>query len=453
LWARFLRLALLATLAALALSEGQQLIRALESTSGRRAELIDQTRLAFEHVRPFVESARERSGALEAARTLRNGVPLALAAEGEVLDRAGNVIASFPTRAPVTHRPSAAELQQIEAGAVVQVGPIAGDAARLLSYMRLPCCAEIARLATPAEDFVADLRVQRRNMGAQVVRLAVLLLAAILALLPKRENVVTGPDGSVLAYQEAMTRLKAGREQELERYERDLRRMEDSRRDLESMARAGELTAGVVHEVRNGLGAILGNARLLEAGAPGPAERALTTDIVRECESLATVVRRFVEFARRESLAVEPLDPRRLLERLLSRETTGIAASKVDVHWRHEGEGVIMADEALLERALENLLRNAREAAAPGGGVEVASVLSAAGWHLEITDTGPGFPPELLERGARPFLTHKPGGLGLGLALATKIVRLHGGTLSLRANAPVGAKVVVDLLRDGLNTG
>jgi signal transduction histidine kinase len=78
--------------------------------------------------------------------------------------------------------------------------------------------------------------------------------------------------------------------------------------------RAGELTVGVVHEIRNGLGTILGYARLVQsAGGPG-AEHA--GGIVEECETLETVVRRFMEFVKDDSLRPATFDLGRMLTRV-----------------------------------------------------------------------------------------------------------------------------------------
>jgi signal transduction histidine kinase len=85
--------------------------------------------------------------------------------------------------------------------------------------------------------------------------------------------------------------------------------MEERIREQEAMARAGELTAGIVHEVRNGLGTIVGCARLVERGQDAQAQARAILD---ECATLETVVRRFNDFVRLERLELAPVDLRPL---------------------------------------------------------------------------------------------------------------------------------------------
>ena len=93
-------------------------------------------------------------------------------------------------------------------------------------------------------------------------------------------------------------------------------------REREALARAGELTAVIVHEVRNGLGTIVGYARLIErgeAGDPPDAARAIR----EECDTLEIVVRRFNEFIRQQRLNLADLDLSALLRRVTARELRG----------------------------------------------------------------------------------------------------------------------------------
>jgi signal transduction histidine kinase len=216
--------------------------------------------------------------------------------------------------------------------------------------------------------------------------------------------------------------------------------MEGALRDNAPFVRAGELTVGIVHEVRNGLGTILGYARLVQsAGGPG-AEHA--GGIVEECETLEIVVRRFMEFVKDDSLHPSTFDLGRMLTRVVARESKSRVGP--ETHLPRGSVGVIEADEDLLERAFENLVRNARDAAGPSGQVWIGVERGLDFVLVTVADDGPGMSPDVRSN-LRPFFTTKSGGLGLGLPLAYKIVRQHGGDLLLAERPPRGLAVRVRL--------
>jgi two-component system sensor histidine kinase TtrS len=176
------------------------------------------------------------------------------------------------------------------------------------------------------------------------------------------------------------------------------------------------------------------------AAAPAEAGQAIRD----ECETLEVVVRRFADFVRLEELRVSPVDLARLLSRVAGRELRGREDVEVEITGA-DSAGEARADEELLERAVENVLRNAVSAAADGGGHVTVRVERTAGAHeIRVEDDGPGLaadhPGEI-----RPFYSTRPGGLGLGLAFARKIMILHGGDLSLERGTVRGVVVRLTL--------
>ena len=222
-----------------------------------------------------------------------------------------------------------------------------------------------------------------------------------------------------------------------ERHQEETRRMQERIREQEAMARAGELTAGIVHEVRNGLGTIVGYARLIErAKAAQAAARARA--ILDECGTLETVVRRFTDFVKLERLQLAATDLARLAAACVAREQRG-----------HDGveARLVGLDAPLVVQATRSCSSapsrtwsgtRSRPPAAGGGHVELRAARERGRRRLQVDDDGPGFaadhPGEV-----RPFYTTRPGGLGLGLPLARKIVLLHGGELSLERRAAGGS--------------
>jgi signal transduction histidine kinase len=444
-----LRLGAVLALAVVALFELLALAHGVRSQRRLRARVTEAAQRRVEAARPALDPvlARGRYAWDEAAGL---AIALGLASEVEVVDPEGRSVFSRPHVAPVVHRLSEPERRRLESGGTLTALARSGPALRALSYVPLPAASggqHLLRLASPAPDLEDESREWQTVLLGHGAALAALGLAAFLMLWPRDVAASAPTEGALGAYEEAMGRLRDRGQQMSERHQQETRRMEERIREQEAMARAGELTAGIVHEVRNGLGTIVGYARLLERGQ-GPEAAGPARAILDECGTLETVVRRFTDFVRLETLQLAGTDLARLATRVVAREQRGHAG----VHARLVGLDaplVVQADEELLERALENLVRNAVQAAATGGGqVEVAAWRSEDGVLIQIDDDGPGFAPDHPGE-VRPFYTTRPGGLGLGLPLARKIVLLHGGELKLERRSPAGARVVVRLPADG----
>jgi two-component system, NtrC family, nitrogen regulation sensor histidine kinase NtrY len=369
------------------------------------------------------------------------------AAEVELLDRGGASLAAQPAASPVRHALDERERDAMQRGEMLTVGPVGrAEQARVLTYMPLRAGAHevLLRVSQPAPELVQDVVEHRQLAVVHVLVLLALALSAILFLVASRTPVMQPPAG-LEAYAEAMTRLRDHGQDQSAQHLAVKRQLEDRIRDAEPMTRAGELTTGIVHEVRNGLGTIVGYARLAEQ-SDDTAARDAARHIRAECDTLEVVVRRFVEFVKADRLVLERLDLRRMLSRVAARESSGVSGAPVTIL---PGEDVtVVGDEALLERAFENLVRNAREAAGSGGEVTVAVRGEPAHAVVSVLDDGPGLSSS--DRDAlRPFRTTKPGGLGLGLPLAFKIVHLHDGDIVMGPRSPRGLAVTVRLPVNG----
>jgi signal transduction histidine kinase len=380
-------------------------------------------------------------GVEEALRSTR-------AAEAEIFDASGRRLVAEPAAAPVEHWLAAADSGRLRAGEVVTVGPVAGDSARILSYAAFVSggAPVVLRLATAVPDLVEEMRDHRELLLGHAAALLVVLIAGGMALFPSRSATGAAPLRALDAYEAAMGRLRDEGQAQTRRHDAERRRMEELFKDREAMARAGELTAGIVHEVRNGLGTIVANARLVEQAAALPAAREAGAGIRAECETLELVIRRFMEFMKEETLNVEAFDLGRMLTRVAARESRSGPGGEVTLP---RGDvGTLTGDEALLERAFENLVRNAREAAGAKGHVWIDVARDAQAAVVTVSDDGPGLTPAARDK-LRPFFTTKAGGLGLGLPLAFKLVRLHDGDVVFANHSPRGLRVEVRLPLNG----
>lgn len=211
--------------------------------------------------------------------------------------------------------------------------------------------------------------------------------------------------------------------------------LEEQLRLKDSLARLGELTAGLAHEFRNGLATIHGYGRLLDPAALPAQYRPYVEGIRSETQALGDIVTNFLRFAKPEALTLAPLE----LPAVVRRAAEDVPAAKVDV----QGEfAPIEGDEVLLRQAFSNLIRNSVEACSVAGVEPRIGVTGAIDSRLrtmtvELRDNGPGIRPEAVAQIFNPFFTTRPGGTGLGLAIVQKVFVSHNGLITA-ANNPAG---------------
>jgi signal transduction histidine kinase len=225
--------------------------------------------------------------------------------------------------------------------------------------------------------------------------------------------------------------------------------LEEQLRLKDSLARLGELTAGIAHEFRNGLATIHGYARLLDLERLPPEFRAYLQGIRDETESMGQVVTNFLNFARPTELVVAAVDMRVIADRA-AEEIRGEVRSRGGAVTVRGEFAAVDGDEVLLRQAFSNLCRNALEACTPATGppqivIEGTVDRSQDVLRVTVTDNGPGIGAAVADRMFRPFVTTKAQGTGLGLALVQKIVVTHNGRVTATAGDRGGARLSVTL--------
>jgi len=234
----------------------------------------------------------------------------------------------------------------------------------------------------------------------------------------------------------------------------EVRRQREQAQLAESLRQLGELSAGVAHELRNSLATVTGYLSLIDRevrdgpGLPGEVGFSLA-EIRRETGHLQRVLEDFLSFAQPGSARLEPLDLAEIAQHAAADPALGERAG-AEITIERKGRVVIDGDPQLLERALRNLLHNAVAAGRETGDrrVDVIVYTSPEGPAIEVADRGPGVPPELRERLFEPFATSRAEGVGLGLALARRIILLHGAKLEIR-DRPGGGTVARALFSAG----
>jgi PAS domain S-box-containing protein len=244
-------------------------------------------------------------------------------------------------------------------------------------------------------------------------------------------------DGSEFPVEVSMTALRRGDGYVLNAFVRDLTekiRIEEQFRQAQKMEAVGQLTGGLAHDFNNLLAIIIGNLDVLsELRELDSEQEELLHGAIGAALSGSELTRRLLAFARRQPLQPESIDLNELISeigKLLSR-TLG---ENIDVKFDLDRTiPQVVADQAQLGTAIANLANNARDAMPGGGRLHIATRNARldeayAAQHvevepgdyvaIEISDTGEGMPPEVLERIFEPFFTTKPVGKGTGLGLS-----------------------------------
>lgn len=217
-----------------------------------------------------------------------------------------------------------------------------------------------------------------------------------------------------------------------------------------TLTQLGELAAGVAHELRNSLATLRGYLTLIERDPQGGSLEESLGEIRRESDHLQRVLEDFLAFARPGSARLDDVDLLRLLHRAAADPAIVGVRFRIDAEPALATEAIVHGDAQLLERALRNLLHNAARAHSSESRVEPIDVeLISRPQEIEVTisDRGPGLPAQSRERLFDPFVTEHPGGVGLGLSVARRIVVLHGGRVTLEDRPGGGARAVVALPR------
>jgi signal transduction histidine kinase len=219
-----------------------------------------------------------------------------------------------------------------------------------------------------------------------------------------------------------------------------IQQAEETARRSDRLAALGQLSAGLAHELRNPLGTIRASAEILlrNVASENEVAREVTGFIASEVDRTNSLITRFLQFARPLQLRRDNADLAQTIDRAVSqveREAKGIAVYK-----NYAPEiAPFPFDAELMERVFYNLILNAAQASPPGGAVTVKTRAAAGVVEIAVIDRGVGIDPQQRNSIFNPFFTTKPEGVGLGLAIVSKIVDEHGGKISVESEPGKGS--------------
>ncbi len=213
------------------------------------------------------------------------------------------------------------------------------------------------------------------------------------------------------------------------------------------MASIGRLTAGVGHEVKNPINAIVVHLELLrnKVHAGGDALRHL--DIIQsEIRRLDRVVQTLVDFSRPVELQLKDQDLRGVVASVLMLASAELQTRGIIVESQSPPRPVLCrVDADLLEQALLNVVLNGAQAMASGGILEVRLAEDSRWAFIRVRDHGEGIPDEIRARIFDLYFTTKKDGSGIGLAMTYRILQMHHGQIDVESKAGSGTTFVLRL--------
>jgi len=198
--------------------------------------------------------------------------------------------------------------------------------------------------------------------------------------------------------------------------------------------------AGLAHETRNPLNLIRGLAQMIAMqAASSPTLKEHATQITEEADRVTVQLNEFINYSKPREAHLAPVEVKRLVADVARTLLPDIEEKQIRL-MQPEAPCTIEADEPLLRQALFNVLLNASQAVAPGGQIQVRiTPVSPREAVLEVSDDGPGVPAAERENIFKPYVTMRPKGVGLGLAIVRQIAAAHRWEVECLANDPRGA--------------
>ena len=275
------------------------------------------------------------------------------------------------------------------------------------------------------------------------------------------DRVVVGQrkDGSTFPMTLAVAEMKStgtvyftGFIRDLTERQESAERLEEVQSELARLARLnemGEMASTLAHELNQPLSAIAnyvqGCSRLLSTSADENAMRVrgALDETAKQALRAGEIIRHLREFVSRGETERRPEDIKKLVEEAGALALVGSRERGIKSIFEFGQEsGLVIADRVQIQQVLINLMRNAIEAMRESERRELVvriEPVDAGALAVEVSDTGSGIPDDVASQLFRPFVTSKPGGMGIGLSISKRIIEAHGGEIEVSRNQAGGA--------------
>lgn len=198
----------------------------------------------------------------------------------------------------------------------------------------------------------------------------------------------------------------------------------------------------ISHEIRNPVTLINSSLQIIEQEHPEVQDFAFWKDMKEDLTYLRSLLDELSSYNNSDTLSLSAIPIQEWLENLIPKITLLTDQKQVQFHCSIAPDlPVIQADSIKLRQVLLNLIRNSLEAGCSS--LELSASMEGKNLNISVRDDGCGIPIEYLDTLFQPFVTHKAGGTGLGLALSRRILNAHGGQLLLSSSNSSGTCFMV----------
>ncbi|MED4602441.1 PAS domain S-box protein [Paenibacillus validus] len=223
------------------------------------------------------------------------------------------------------------------------------------------------------------------------------------------------------------------------------KKTEELLRNSEKLSVAGQLAAGVAHEIRNPLTSLKGFTQFMKTGAHYK-EQYLDI-MMSELDRIEQIINELLLLAKPQAAAFQqrPLSP--ILVHVVSLLESQANLNNIQFDTQIHGDlPSIHCEENQLKQVFINIVKNAMEAMTGGGRIQIAVEQTDPRYVTVVfSDNGPGIPGDVLKRLGEPFFTTKENGSGLGLMISQKIITEHNGRLEIKSEPDRGTVVKITL--------
>lgn len=223
---------------------------------------------------------------------------------------------------------------------------------------------------------------------------------------------------------------------------------QDANARRERLAALGQLAAGLAHEIRNPLTSIRGFCQLLDSLVTDEKNRRYLKVLIREVDRMDGLIGAFMELARPRRSGIVKTDLNELVREILLLVDSRCFMNRIKVREITNEIPPVHVDRDQIKQVLLNIVNNAIEAMEHQERPRVLTVVTTAAegdLRIIVEDTGGGIPEDVRGEIGKPFFSTKETGTGLGLSICYRIIREHGGTITVQSRAQSWTRFVISL--------